>query len=94
MVRPILKNWIPQTLIITNPYQTSFLINYILFEKNYNILHLSFQLGLRVQHSTETAPVKVVNNIRTNNDLNNLSVLVLLDLSAAFDTVNHEKLGV
>lgn len=41
----------------------------------------------------ETSLLKVVNDIRTNLDDNNkLSVLVFLDPSAAFDTVDHQIL--
>ena len=46
----------------------------------------------RSRHSTETALLKVQNDILLNMDRQKVSLLVFLDLSAAFATVDHQVL--
>ena len=43
-------------------------------------------------HSTETALLKVHNDISLNINNGNVTALALLDLSVAFDTTDHEAL--
>ena len=50
------------------------------------------QSAYRVHHSTETAMLKVMGDILLALDSGNLAMLSLLDLSAAFDTVDHDTL--
>ena len=57
-----------------------------------NNSHSELQSAYKQQHSTETALLKVKNDILMSMDEQHVTLLVLLDLSAAFDTIHHDKL--
>ena len=63
---------------------TSYLTENNIFEE--------FQSGFRKAYSTETALLKISNDLRWNYNNDKVSILILLDLSAAFDTVDHNIL--
>ena len=57
-----------------------------------NGLQEVFQSAYKAKHSTETALLKVTSDLLCSTDRGEVSVLALLDLSAAFDTLDHEIL--
>lgn len=57
-----------------------------------NSILFKYQSGYRSCYSTETALVKITDDIRSGIDKKQLTVLTLLDFTRAFDSVNHELL--
>ena len=55
-------------------------------------MHETMQSAYKKHHSTETALLYIQNDILNSIDQNKVVLLVLLDLSAAFDTIDHELL--
>lgn len=62
-----------------------------IFIENNNILY-KYQSGYRTGYSTQTALVKITDDIRQAIDKRQLTLLMLLDFSRAFDCVNHSLL--
>ena len=59
---------------------------------NANGLLPEAQSAYRSQHSTETAVPKILSDAYAAADIKHVTLLCLLDLSAAFDTVDHDIL--
>ena len=64
-------------------------LNKHMSDNNLNIPH---QSAYKKFHSCETVLIRIVNDVLIASDENKATVLMLLDLSAAFDTVYHPKL--
>jgi hypothetical protein len=93
--RDVLKNYRP----VSNLPLVSKVIEKVVAARLCEHLHVDtqnmqepFQSAYRKHHSTETALVRVCNDIRTALDDKQGTLLVLLDLSSAFDTIDHQIL--
>jgi hypothetical protein len=63
-----------------------------LFIEQCEILYTRFQFGFRSNHSTMHSLVSLINNVATTIDRNQIAAGVFIDLSKAFDTLDHEIL--
>ena len=80
-----MKNYHPVSIL---PFLSKILqtISHYLLTNN---LFYSHQLAYRAGHSTETVLLKIVNDLLSALDEDKVSLLSLLDLSAAFNTIDH-----
>jgi hypothetical protein len=54
-----------------------------------NNLFEKFLSGFRALHCTETALIKVTNDLLLTTDRGESGIYIILDLSVAFDTIDH-----
>ncbi|XP_031573732.1 uncharacterized protein LOC116307604 [Actinia tenebrosa] len=102
LVKPLLKKGGLDVVFsnlrpISNLQFVSKLTERAVYEQTYNYLVEhdllpELQSAYRKRYSTETALLKVQNDILLSMDRQHVTLLVLLDLSAAFDTVDHSIL--
>lgn len=100
LIRPILKDDKLDPLVYSNYRPISNLtflsktiektvaIQLTSFLESNHVLSI-YQSGYRSKHSTETATLKINNDILYSISKGNCVLLIMLDLSAAFDTVDH-----
>lgn len=101
LVQPIPKKHIPEELKDLRPISVLPTLSKVLERVvdtqlrshilNYNILP-DVQSGFRPLHSCETALLNVTDDILRATDRKQVTILVLIDFSKAFDTLNHELL--
>ena len=103
IVRPLLKkhnldqnnlsNYRPVSNI---PFMSKLLEKVVLLQLNDHLLsnglYDAFQSAYRVNRSTETALLRILHDLLLATDSKQVSLLTLLDLSAAFDTIDHSIL--
>ncbi|WP_295513932.1 reverse transcriptase domain-containing protein, partial [Thiolapillus sp.] len=88
-----LKNFRPvSNLSFFSKLLEKVVMSQLLDHLNTNELWPRFQSAYRACHSTETALLRVLNDLLTASDDGQVSLLTLLDLSAAFDTIDHDIL--
>jgi hypothetical protein len=103
VVRPILKGSNPDPNEVSNYRPVSLLpflakvlerivAKEIMEHMNVNQIGESRESGYKSCHSTETALLKATDDLRRNPDRGQVSILAILDLSAAFDTIDHSRL--
>ena len=88
-----LNNYRPISILSTlnKIYEKILYARLVSYIEKFNIFY-KFQFGFRTNHSTEHALIEIVDQIRLSIDKNELTCGIFIDLSKAFDTVNHDIL--
>ena len=89
----VLKNYRPVSNLpyVSKALESIVAARFVTHCNNNNLMNYH-QSAYRSFHSTETALLKVQNDLLQAVDQHGAAILVLLDLSAAFDTIDHEML--
>ena len=89
----ILKNYRPvSNLPFLSKILEKVILKQILGHMQENNLQECYQSAYRAHHSTETALMRIMNDLLHVMDSGKTTILGLLDLSAAFDTIDHNIL--
>ena len=89
----VLKNYRPvSNLSFLSKLLEKIILNQVLEHLEKNHLLNPHQSAYRQGHSCETALLRIVNDLLSGLDDGNISMLAMLDLSAAFDTIDHDIL--
>ena len=93
LTKNLLKNYRPiSNLPFLSKILEKVVLHKLLSHLQENNLSNPFQSAYWAGHSTETVLLRTVNDILSALDSDNISVLLLLDLSAAFDSTDHQIL--
>ena len=103
IIRPLLKKAGANTSVLANYRPVSnltFLSKIIERAVSKRLCHYlnthgllsNFQSAYRPEHSTETALLRVLNDLYCAVDNGQVALVVMLDLSAAFDTIDHDMM--
>ena len=88
-----LKNYQPISNLFLSKVTEKIILSQLSAYLNANNLFPTSQSAHRPGHSTETALFNMMNDILHALDNGDVTVVTLLDLSAAFDTIDHSILG-